>query len=157
MEEKTWQVTVAENRISHMHSFQTTTPQPKQKFHIPPKKNTTPSPPKKNNPKPTNKHTDKHTHTSVFWVYLECLADCLGCSSLSTCLPPANKPAVQSMMKQTFCVCVRVRVHVCGRACVHACMRVCMHACVRVICELFRDYLNSLYDCALMYEVKWQL
>ena len=117
MEQKTWQVTVAGHKRSHMHSFQTAIPQPKQKFHIK-KKKRNPHPTKNHNSKPTNKHTDKHTHTSVFWVDLECLADCLGSSSLSTCLPLANRPAVQPMMKQTFlCVCVRA----CMRACVRAC------------------------------------
>ena len=63
IEQKTWQVTVAGHKRSHMHSFQTAIPQPKQKFHI--KK--PPQPPSHQKPQlQTHKHTDKHTHTSVF-------------------------------------------------------------------------------------------
>ena len=64
MEQKTWQVTVAGHKISNMHSFQTAIPQPKQKFHI--KTHTKTQPPPHQKPQPANKHTDKHTHASVF-------------------------------------------------------------------------------------------
>ena len=63
MEQKTWQVTVAGHKISHMHSFQTAIPQPKQKFHIKKQKNTQPPPhqkPQRKNPQ-TNILTNTHT------------------------------------------------------------------------------------------------
>ena len=59
-----------------------------------------------------------------------------------------------SRVRERLCVCV------CVGACVRACMRVCMYLCVCACAcpsddlELLRDYFNSIFGCALVYEVK---